>query len=272
MSDVSISDLSLQEAQGLYRAGRLPEAARLFHEILRNNPRHFEALNTLGMIYFGTGQFEQAQHLIGEALRIDPLNIMGLCVRGIALLLLKRHEAAIQCFDRAISIKPDFVEALVNRATALLELRRVDEALAGFEQVLSIEPHHAISWNNRGNAFFDSHRCEDAVKSYDMALAVQPDFPEARSNRRRALDLLRGSNSRYGDSANAKGVLLMREGRFEEAIISFDEALKAALCKAGHCPASAVFKDHSHMSLVFSPNTADNSVTGPILKWMKSVK
>jgi len=24
--------------------------------------------------------------------------------------------------------------------------------------------------------------------------------------------------------------------------------------------------------LVFSPNTADNSVTGPILKWMKSVK
>jgi acetyl esterase/lipase len=55
-------------------------------------------------------------------------------------------------------------------------------------------------------------------------------------------------------------------------IISFGEALKAALCKAGRCPTSAVFKDHSHMSLVFSPNTADNSVTGPILKWMKSVK
>jgi BD-FAE protein len=55
-------------------------------------------------------------------------------------------------------------------------------------------------------------------------------------------------------------------------IINFDEALKAAMCKAGRCPASAVFKDHSHMSLVFSPNTADTSVTAPILKWMKSVK
>jgi len=55
-------------------------------------------------------------------------------------------------------------------------------------------------------------------------------------------------------------------------IISFDEALKAALCKTGRCPASAVFKDHSHMSLVFSPNTPDSSVTGPILKWMKNVK
>jgi hypothetical protein len=55
-------------------------------------------------------------------------------------------------------------------------------------------------------------------------------------------------------------------------IITFDEALKAALCKAGRCPTSAMFKDHSHMSLVFSPNTADTSVTAPILKWMKSVK
>jgi triacylglycerol lipase len=55
-------------------------------------------------------------------------------------------------------------------------------------------------------------------------------------------------------------------------IISFDEGLKDALCKAGRCPATGFFKDHSHMSLVFSPNTADTSVTAPLLKWMKSVK
>jgi hypothetical protein len=56
-------------------------------------------------------------------------------------------------------------------------------------------------------------------------------------------------------------------------ILAFDYALKNALCKAGRCPASAeLIKDHSHVSLVFSPNTADDSVTGPVLKWMKSVK
>jgi triacylglycerol lipase len=55
-------------------------------------------------------------------------------------------------------------------------------------------------------------------------------------------------------------------------IMTFDETLKAALCKEGRCPTTAFFKDHSHVSLVFSPNTADNSVTGPILKWMKGVK
>lgn len=55
-------------------------------------------------------------------------------------------------------------------------------------------------------------------------------------------------------------------------IISFDEGLKNALCKAGRCPTTGYSKDHSHMSLVFSPNTRDTSVTDPILKWMKSTK
>ncbi|MGH9353436.1 MAG: hypothetical protein ACRD2G_14950, partial [Terriglobia bacterium] len=53
---------------------------------------------------------------------------------------------------------------------------------------------------------------------------------------------------------------------------AFNDTLKDQLCKAGHCPTMALFKDHSHMSEVFSPNTKDVSVTRPVLKWMKSVK
>jgi hypothetical protein len=52
----------------------------------------------------------------------------------------------------------------------------------------------------------------------------------------------------------------------------FNEVLKEQLCKVGHCPTVIVSKDHSHISEVMSPNTADDSVTAPILKWMKSVK
>ena len=55
-------------------------------------------------------------------------------------------------------------------------------------------------------------------------------------------------------------------------IIAFAEALRDALCQAGRCPMYLNIKDHSHISEVMSPDTADTSVTGPILKWMKSVK
>jgi len=55
-------------------------------------------------------------------------------------------------------------------------------------------------------------------------------------------------------------------------IIAFAETLKDQLCKAGHCPAYLNFKAHSHISEVMSPNTPDDSVTGPILKWITSIK
>jgi hypothetical protein len=74
--------------------------------------------------------------------------------------------------------------------------------------------------------------------------------------------------------AKGKIAVFMGWGELDSSnILSFDVALKDALCKTGRCPTTAEFiKDHSHVSLVFSPNTADDSVTGPILKWMKSVK
>jgi len=55
-------------------------------------------------------------------------------------------------------------------------------------------------------------------------------------------------------------------------IIAFAETLRNELKKANRNVTYAVYKDHSHISEVMSPDTADKSVTGPILKWMKSVK
>ena len=81
------------------------------------------------------------------------------------------------------------------------------------------------------------------------------------------------ARSNLSGLAKGKIAVFLGWGEIDSANIwVFDEALKNALCKAGRCATSAVFKDHSHVSLVFSPNTKDDSVTGPILKWMKSVK
>jgi predicted TPR repeat methyltransferase len=226
MSDTSLSELSLLDAQNLHRSGRLPEAARAYHDFLRTNPRHFEALSALGMIYFQAQQYDRAQYLIGEALKLDPYDTNGLCFRGLALMKIGRHETAIECFDRAIAIKPDFIEAFTNRATAFSEMGRFEEALAAFDQVLAMEPNDPITWNNRGNALVSLQRPEDAIASYDTALAILPGFPEATGNRRRVLDALRGTNSPFADNAYTKGVLLMREGRFHDAVTAFDEALE----------------------------------------------
>jgi triacylglycerol lipase len=65
------------------------------------------------------------------------------------------------------------------------------------------------------------------------------------------------------------------------AMTAADIALRDELCKvdgpkakdgAGHCPAMLYLKNESHMSEVFSIDTPDQTVSGPILAWIKKIK
>ncbi len=57
-------------------------------------------------------------------------------------------------------------------------------------------------------------------------------------------------------------------------IMPFNQVLHDELCKEGkdHCPTLLYFKGESHMSEVFSIDTPDKTVSGPILAWMKKIK
>ncbi len=58
------------------------------------------------------------------------------------------------------------------------------------------------------------------------------------------------------------------------AMSPFNQALHDELCKAGpdHCPTMLFGKGESHMGEVFSIDTPDQAVSGPILAWMKKIK
>lgn len=57
-------------------------------------------------------------------------------------------------------------------------------------------------------------------------------------------------------------------------VMPFNLVLHDELCKEGkeHCPTLIVFKGESHMSEVFSIDTPDKTVSGPILAWIKKIK
>lgn len=57
-------------------------------------------------------------------------------------------------------------------------------------------------------------------------------------------------------------------------LMPFNRMLHDELCKEGpdHCPTLLVAKGESHMSMVFSIDTPDTTVSGPVLSWMKKIK
>jgi hypothetical protein len=54
----------------------------------------------------------------------------------------------------------------------------------------------------------------------------------------------------------------------------FNQILHDELCKEGreHCPTLLYLKGESHMSEVFSIDTPDQTVSGPILAWIKKIE
>jgi len=198
-----MSETLLESALRLQRAGRLAEAADVYAQLLRSEPRHFDALHGLGVIRYQTGRLEEAERLIGEAANVNPNAANAFYNRACLLQKLNRPEEALTCFDRAIAIKPDYLEALVNRSMVLAGLKRHDAALASLDEVVALRPNIAEAWNNRGAAQFALGHLDDALASYDRSIALKPEYTEAWKNRAIALLLLQ---------------------RFDDALAGFEKA------------------------------------------------
>jgi protein O-GlcNAc transferase len=200
-----MNDTVLQNALRLRRAGKFAEAAQLYSELLRSDPRHFEALHALGILHYQSGQLVEAERLIGQAVVVNPRAADALYNRACLLLKLNRLDEAVACFDRAIAVKPDYAEALGNRGSALLRLGRATEALADAEKVVAMRPGLAQAWANQAGALLALNRPADALSSYDHALALKPDYAQV-----------------WKDRASS----LLALDRHSDALASLDKALK----------------------------------------------
>ena len=78
------------------------------------------------------------------------------------------------------------------------------------------------------------------------------------------------------DHSNLEGLkalklpLYMGSAEFDEdATKASADLLRQELCKTA-CPAHGLYEDHQHISVTYSFNTADKSVSGPVADWIRS--
>ena len=233
-----MSDALLQNAWRLHQAGKLPEAARLYADILRGNPRNFDALYQLALIYLVSRKFADAEHLFAAAVQINSQLPDLFYNRGCALQGLGRNNEALAAFARALAIKPDFTEARNNRGVTLLTLDRYREALACFDRVAAEKPGIAMVHNNRAIALLGLQEFDSALAAADVALEIDPNNADGLCHRGAALTSLGRHSDALADFDKAlsinpdyvatlihRGIVLALLGRHEEAVASYSKAL-----------------------------------------------
>ncbi len=204
---------SLASGLALHQQGQLAEARACYLQVLKLQPRHFDALHLLGVIAAQTKNFAQALELFDQAIKINAGHAFAFNNRGNVLRDLRQPEAAIASYDQAIRLKADYAEAFNSRGNAWMDLAKPQDALQSYDKAIAVKADYAEAHTNRGNALLALMQPEAAITSHDRAIALKADYAEAYNNRGAAFKALK---------------------QFSAAVSSYDEAIT---CNANYAQA-----------------------------------
>jgi tetratricopeptide (TPR) repeat protein len=230
---------ALQTALAHHQAGRLPDAERLYREVLKVEPQRPDALHLLGVLAHQVGKFEPALQYIGAAIAAVPTQpIFHASLSSVYLSLGQLDQALASC-QQALRLKPDSPEGHYSLANVRRVQGRMAEAEAAYRQVLRLQPEHADAHNNLGNVLHSRAQVREAESCYREALRLKPgnaatlanlgsvlreqgQFDQAEALLRHALSLrpqLALAQSYLGD-------VLLDRGRLGDAERCYREALR----------------------------------------------
>ena len=229
---------AFQQAAALHGQGRLAEAWAIYEDIVRKQPRHFDALHGLGVIAYQARDYQKALGLIAAAIKIYPDSATFHSNYGLVLLDMGDVLEALNAFERATKLGPNFASAFSNRGNALHILGRYPEALTSCERAVGLAPNDAGAHYNRAQTLHALGRQTEALASYDQTIALAPDYADAHVNRGNVLQELDRREDAIAayDRAIAldktmapayanRGMVRKSLARFDEALADFDHAL-----------------------------------------------
>jgi protein O-GlcNAc transferase len=222
-----------------HQAGNLPQAERLYQQILQADPCHADSHHLLGIVAYQTGRFDAAIASIRQALALNPgaapyHSNLGLVHEaagqiaeavasfqrallfqsdlveahgnlGNALFRQGQNAQAVAHYQQALRLRPDYAEAHCGLGMALLEQGKTDEAAVHFRRAVNLNPQFASAHNNLANMLVKQGKLNEAETHCRHALGIRPDFPEAHA---------------------CLGNVLQRRGLWDEAEKHYYEALR----------------------------------------------
>jgi tetratricopeptide (TPR) repeat protein len=199
-----------------HQDGNLPEAVRLYGEILAEHPNcapawHFlgliahqagkcdqaignirravelipdyvDAHRNLGVVLHDFGQYREAVLSFRRVLDFQPNNAEVNDLLGFSYYLLGEWSAAMSCYQRALSLEPNNVAACNHLGILHSDLGNPNEAVACYRRAVALRPNFVEAWTNLGLALTELEQDSEAIACHNQAIAFQPQRAELYSN------------------------------------------------------------------------------------------
>ncbi len=132
----------------LHHAGKYSDAERIYRQVLKLQPEHVDALNSLAMIEFQALRYDSAITLLQRVLAADSNNAGYSMNIGAVYGAAGRMAEAKACYMRAIALAPTYADPYYNLGDLLLRERNPDAAIAVFDACMKARgrDYHALAY------------------------------------------------------------------------------------------------------------------------------
>ncbi len=140
------AEIGLRYLRGdaLHEAGKYPDAAAVYGEILATNPSDV-AYGNRALAHWEMGEFQEALNDYLEAIRLNPLNIVALRGAGEMLNRLNRPLDAVRHLSAAVKLDPQYSAAYTALGVAYYNSEEWLEAYRALKRAVELDPEDKIA-------------------------------------------------------------------------------------------------------------------------------
>jgi predicted O-linked N-acetylglucosamine transferase (SPINDLY family) len=188
-------------------SGRAQDAIAPLQQVLAADPHHGMAAEHLGLAQLQLGRFAEAEQALRQAARLPGAPASVFMRLGAAILHQGRAADALSFLKRACEMAPADTNCLLNLGQAHAQMGDVAGAEARYQDILRLFPRHADALFNLGVLALNADRLDDARRRFEQAVASAP---------------------HHADACVNLGIVLQRQNRPEDASTHFMRALAIA--------------------------------------------
>jgi tetratricopeptide (TPR) repeat protein len=158
-------------AEALEMQGKWDEAAKVYEQILKQNPNLPGMHYRLGRILvskpgFGPETADQAKQEFEKELTIDPSNAGALYVLGELAKQKEQWDEAILRFSQATQLDPGFGDAFIGLGGSLVSVKRFSDAVQPLENAVKLQPENPAAHYLLAIAYDRTGRKEEGAKEF----------------------------------------------------------------------------------------------------------
>jgi aspartyl/asparaginyl beta-hydroxylase (cupin superfamily) len=213
----------VQEAGRMANAGRWQEAEQLWREVRRIEPRHPQALFSLGFHALQRGELAEAEQLLRAARDAAPKDMVVLMTLAAACTARQDAAGAREAIDAALTLDPYFVPGLLARAGWYERFGSPVAAATTYANALKVAPppaHWPESLRPKleyARRVVDRHaRAYGAYLADAVGPAQQALPPQLASRWQEAVSIMAGLSRPYHSECNQLHVPRLAEHQFFE--------------------------------------------------------